>query len=107
MKKKIRKLMGQALGGDGAACRKLGLCFLKGKGCKTDKRLARLFLEQAMVLGDEKSFFIYHGRYSKGKRVIDSASYEEMREDYGSMGEGEGRERLGRYLSLGKELLST
>lgn len=96
----MRMLAVQALHGDSAAYRKLGQCFLKGNGCKRDEELAKLLLEQAMEMGDEEGFFIYHKWFSQGKQVIDSGSYEAMCREYENMEDGEEKEKLERYLRL-------
>lgn len=101
MEKKIRNLWIKALRGSSAAYRKLGVMFLQGKGCKRDKALAKLCLDKAAEMGDERGYFLYHRVFSKGKKVIDELSYEEMRRDYRKTKDWEEKRRLKAYLETG------
>lgn len=102
MEKKIRNLWVKALRGSGAAYRKLGVLFLQGKECKRDKALAKLCLDKAMEMGDERGYFLYHRVFSKGKKVIDELSYEEMRRDYRETKDWGEKRRLKKYLAVGE-----
>lgn len=101
MEKKVRGLWIKALKGSSAAYRKLGVLFLQGKECKKDRALAKLCLEKAMEMGDERGYFLYHRVFSKGKRVIDDSSYKEMCRDYQETKDRRERKRLERYLAAG------
>ena len=46
----------KALSGSSAAYRKLGCIFIQGKICKKDMLLARLCLDKAAEMGDEKGY---------------------------------------------------
>ncbi len=98
MKKRIRSLWIKALKGNAAAYRKLGILFLQGKECKRDMLLAKLCLDKAAELGDERGYFIYHRVFSRGKKVIDDLSYRDMYRDYWGTKDWRVRRRLGRYL---------
>lgn len=100
MDKRIRNLLVKALRGNKIAYRKLGMLFLQGTICKRDRKLAKLFLDKAIELGDEKSYFLYHREFSKGKKVIDNRSYEEMRRDYQNPLGRKEKEILAGYLSI-------
>ena len=102
MDKKIRNLWIKALKGSSEAYRNLGVLFLQGKECKKDVELARLCLEKAAEMGDEQGYFLYHRVFSKGKKVIDDRSYEEMRRDYRETKDWREKRRLGRYLAVGE-----
>lgn len=101
MEKKIRNLWVKALRGSGAAYRKLGVMFLQGKECKRDKALAKLCLDKAAEMGDERGFFLYHRVFSKWKKVVDDLSYEEMRRDYRETKDLGEKRRLKAYLETG------
>lgn len=102
MNKKIRNLWVKALKGSGKAYRKLGILFLCGEVCEKDRTLARLCLDKAAEMGDEQGYILYHKVFSKGKKVIDDRSYEEMCRDYREMKEWKEKRRLGRYLEMEK-----
>ena len=103
MDKRIRNLWVKALKGNRTAYRKLGIMFLQGAVCKRDRELAKLCLDKAIEMGDEKSYFLYHKEFSKKKKVIDDRSYEEMRRDYQNAVGGKDKEKLEKlekYLSV-------
>lgn len=102
MEKKIRNLWVKALRGSSAAYRKLGVMFLQGKECKRDKALAKLCLDKAMEMGDERGYFLYHRVFSKGKKVIDESSYEEMRRDYRETKDWGGEEEVEKISGCGR-----
>lgn len=102
MNRNIRNLWIKALKGKKEAYRKLGILFLRGEGCPKDRRLAGLCLKKAMEMGDQKSFFLYHGLFSKGKLIIDRKSYEEMYEDYRNETNMKRKRELAGYLKIGK-----
>lgn len=97
----MRNLWIQALGGSAKAYRKLGICFFRGKWGVKDRKLAKACLEKAAELGDEPAYFLYHKLFSKNKKVVDDASYADMRETYRNTGDSMEKKRLKRYLSLG------
>lgn len=101
MDKKIRKLMKKAFCGNGVAYRKLGIYFFKGKKCKKDKKLAKLFLERSVELEDEKGYFVYCKLFLKGEKVIDDDSYKAMRKEYESIDDTKRKKQLRKYLKLG------
>lgn len=101
MNQRIRNLWIRGLCGSGEAYRRLGICFLTGRGCRKDRRLARLCLKQAAELGCEEGYFLYHKLFSSGKRVIDDNSYREMCRAYAAEENQKERRKLQRYLTLG------
>lgn len=103
MKRNIRILWKKALRGDSDAYRELGIMLLLGKGCKRDWELAGLCLEKSMDLGNQESYFLYHKAFSRGKQVIDDASYEEIYCDYLGEKDPVKKKELERYLRLGTE----
>lgn len=105
MDKRERNLWVKALKGSGKAYRKLGVIFWQGKRCKRDRELARLCLQKAAEMGDERGYFLYHGIFSRGKKIIDDFSYEEMYRDYIRTGDLKEKKRLERYLRLGRKVI--
>ncbi len=101
MKRSVKILWKRALKGNGAAFRKLGIIFLEGKKCNRDVELARLCIKRSMEMGDQKSFFLYHRLFSKGKQVIDDRSYRDIYFEYGKEKEPTKRKKLKEYLNLG------
>lgn len=101
VKKEIRTLWIKGLRGSGEAYRRLGIIFLTGTCCQKDRTLARLCLKQSAELGSEEGYFLYHNMFSKGKKVIDDASYESMWQAYGKEKNWRKRKRIKRYLELG------
>ncbi|MCC8138251.1 MAG: hypothetical protein LIO76_09385 [Clostridiales bacterium] len=122
MKKNVRNDWIRAVGRDDPeAFYRLGRYYLRRGGVSGgDRTLGRVCLKKAMQLGSEEAFFLYHHLYSRGEKVIDDASYEEMAKAYvsgypyssdgkhGESGEdtfpltqGMSRQTLRRYLELG------
>ncbi len=113
MDRRMRRLLLKAMEGSGSACRRLGLLFIRPKNlakCRTgfwnpcpvrDLRLARVFLERSIELGDEKGYIIYHRLFSKGKKVLDDPSYQEIYLDYRKAENRNVQKRLREYLRLG------
>ena len=102
MDRNIRNLWIKALKGKKEAYRKLGMMFLRGKGCPPDRKLAQLCLKKAMEMGDQKSFFVYHCLFSKGKLIIDRKSYEEICEDYRNEKNRKRKRELAGYLEIAR-----
>lgn len=100
MNRRIRNLWVQALKGSGAAYRKLGILFLKGKVCKRDRKLAKLCLNKAAEMEDEQGYLLYHKVFSKKKKVIDEQSYREMYRDYLAAESRKEKKRLRKYLEM-------
>lgn len=103
MKNKVKKLLRKALCGECEAYRKLGYCFLEGRGCRKDKQLAKLCLEKSMELGSQKGFLVYHSIFSRGKEVIDDNSYETIYREYIQSRNIKRKTELEWYLKLGTE----
>lgn len=99
--KRMKYLSVKALCGSGKAYRKLGILFWTGKGCERDRILAGLCLKHAAELGDEEGYFLYHRLFSKGKKVIDDRSYEELWDEYEREKDQKKKRRLAGYLKLG------
>lgn len=102
MNRKIRNLWVQALMGSGAAYRKIGILFLRGKICRRDMELAKLCLDKAAEMGDEQGYLLYHQMFSRRKSVIDAQSYREMYRDYQATKSQKEKKRLKRYLEMEK-----
>lgn len=102
LNRRIRNLWVQALMGSGAAYRKLGILFLKGKACKKDRKLALLCLDKAAEMGDEQGYLLYHQMFSRRKSIIDAKSYREMYRDYQATKSQKEKKRLKRYLEMEK-----
>lgn len=103
MNRKMKRLLLEALHGDAAACRKLGLCFLRRRWSRDNRLLAEACLKKSMESGDEEAFFIYHEAFKKGQTCIDDASYRDFCEAYHAADDPEEKRRLKRYLQLGTE----
>ncbi len=101
MKREIRNLWVQALEGSSSAYRKLGIRFYRGYGKMHDRRLAELCLREAVRMGDQKAFFLYHRFFSQGKQVIDDVSYEEIYREYRNTKDRKRKKLLYQYLLLG------
>jgi len=101
MKGKVRKLWIKALKGDNTAYRSLGILLLRGRGCQRDKIAAGLCLRKAMEAGDEQGYLLYHRLFSKGRKVIDDASYIQIYQEYRKSGNRREKKRFGQYLALG------
>lgn len=101
MDKRMRNLWTRALDGSAGAYRKLGICFLQGRRCRKDKKLAGACLRKAAELGDEAAYLLYHRLFSKNKKIIDDRSYAQMRKEYQNTDNQEKKRMLARYLSLG------
>ncbi|MCD7766950.1 MAG: hypothetical protein LUH53_10650 [Lachnospiraceae bacterium] len=122
MKKSVRNDWIRAVGRDDPeAFYRLGKYYLRRGGVDGgDRTLGRVCLKKSMELGCEEAFFLYHRLYSRGKKVIDDASYEEMAKAYVSghpyssdgpddkcaeevfpLTQGMSRRTLRRYLKLG------
>lgn len=101
MNKRMKVLCVKALNGSGKACRKLGIMFLTGKEWPRDRQLARACLRRGAELGDEEAYFLYHRLFSRGRKVIDDHSYQELWEEYGRERDEKKRRKLERYLRLG------
>lgn len=101
MKPVIRKLCMKALGQDSKALCALGIRLYYGRGCVRDRKLSKLCLKRAVELGSEEAYFFYHSRFSKGKKVIDDRSYNDMLQFLYQENRPVKKQRLRRYLSLG------
>lgn len=101
MNKHMRVLCIKALNGSGEACRKLGIVFLTGKECPKDRQLAKVCLRRGAELGDEEAYFLYHRLFSRGRKVIDDHSYQELWEEYEREGDEKKKRKLKKYLNLG------
>lgn len=101
MDKRMQNLWIRALEGSAGAYRKLGICFLRGRRCRKNKRLAGACLRKAAELGDEAGYLLYHRLFSKNKKIIDDRSYAEMCREYRNTDNQKEKKRLARYLSLG------
>lgn len=97
MEENVKKLLIRAFENDAAAWRQLAL-LLTVQESDVDAELCRIFLNKAIELGDEESFFVYHQLFSAGNIPVDDASYRAMLADYMKMDDRQGRERLRRYL---------
>lgn len=97
MEENVKKLLIQAFENDAAAWRQLAL-LLTVQESDVDAELCRIFLNKAIELGDEESFFVYHQLFSAGNIPVDDASYRAMLADYMKTDDRWGRERLRRYL---------
>ena len=84
MEENVKKLLIQAFENDAAAWRQLAL-LLTVQESDVDAELCRIFLNKAIELGDEESFFVYHQLFSAGNIPVDDASYR-------AGGEGEAEE---------------
>ncbi len=101
MNRMVRNLWIQALSGRGEAYRRLGIMFLRGPGARRNHMLAKLCLEKAALLGDQKGYWLYHKNYSRKLQVIDDCSYEEMCRDYHRAKNRKEKKMLRCYLKLG------
>lgn len=97
----VNRLWVKALKGNARAYRHLGILFLKGKGCKRDKRLAKQCLKKAIEAGDEPGYLLYHRLFSRGMQVIDDASYLQIYQEFETAGNQKVKKRFGLYLALG------
>lgn len=97
MEAKEKKLLIRAFGGEAAAWRQLAL-LLAQEQSSVDLELCRIFLQKAIELEDEESFFLYHQMFSEGIIPLDNASYMGMLADYLQSDDQQARERLKRYL---------
>lgn len=100
--RKIRKLLAKAISGDSRACLELGILFWNGREIGRDRNLARVCLKRSMELGNEKGYFIYHRLFSKGKKIIDDASYQDMLREYTNCRDKREKSKLLKYLRLGR-----
>ncbi len=102
MKKKIKKLWIAALkDGEPGVYRKLGKYYLAKKD--DEWIIGKLCLQKAAELGDEKSFWLYHSLFSRGKKVLDDSSYKVFLCEWNMTSNQKEKKRLRKYLELGTE----
>lgn len=101
MERREKTLWVKAMQGSAKAYRKLGAVYLLHGTDKNDRELARMCLKKAMELGDETGYLLYHRLFSRGKKVIDDSSYEDIREEYQTSREMRKKRKLEGYLYLG------
>ena len=97
MEEKEKKLLIQAFGGEAAAWKQLALLLAEEQSA-VNLELCHIFLQKAIELEDEESFFLYHQMFSEGSIPLDNASYMGMLADYLQSDDQQARERLKRYL---------
>ena len=98
---RVKNLLLKALQGSSSAYKKLGYLFLEKSSGNKDRELGRLFLLEAVKMGDEDAYFLYHRIFSRGKQVIDDPSYLQCLKEYQSTKNFCEKQRLKRYLLLG------
>lgn len=98
--RKVRRLLAGAISGDSRACLELGIRFWKGRGIGRDRKLARVCLKRSMELGNEEGYLIYHRLFSRGKKIIDDASYRDMIREYKNCRDEKEKSKLRKYLRL-------
>ncbi|MDO5338088.1 MAG: hypothetical protein Q4E89_11665 [Eubacteriales bacterium] len=103
MKLKEKKLLLQALKGNADAWRKLALLTKNAKEGSVDRELCRFFLNKAIELGDEESYFLYHQLFTEDAAKIDGKSYQDMIKEYQETENQQVKEVLRRYLELLEE----
>lgn len=99
MEERIRDLWILALEGSDEAYLELGVIFWKGAA--RDKELARLCLDKSAEMGNEEAFCLYHCLFSKGKKVIDDNSYQDLCREFEITEDPAKRKVLEQYLRLG------
>lgn len=53
-----------------------------------------------MEMEDEKAYFLYHRKFSRGRKMIDDAFYKEIWDAYQAAEDPKERKRLARYLKF-------
>lgn len=79
-KRKRRQLWRKAVLGDMDALAMVGAMLYRGGG--KNKRFGKACIKRAMDMGSERAYLIYHRLFSRGKKLIDDPSYEEMVREY-------------------------
>lgn len=108
MKRSAEENWIDALQGSAKAYRALGCYYLGNaygisgtKKRKIKRKLAYLCLEHAAEIGDAKAFYLLHHNFSKGKKVIDDASYRQIVNEYLVTRDGRKKKKLQYYLKQG------
>lgn len=99
--RRIRRLFIRALQGNSSAYKKLGCIFLHKNLGNEYRKLGELCLLEAVKMGNEEAYFLYHRLFSGGKQVLDDPSYLQCWSEYQSAKSPGDKKRLKRYLLLG------
>lgn len=99
--RQILRLFIKGLQGSSRAYRRLGYLFLKNYSIAEYRKLGELCLLEAVKMGDEEAYFLYHRLFSRKKQVIDDQSYLQFWNEYQSTKSSREKERLRHYLLLG------